>query len=94
MKPLVQAFYDPATREIAVMRGDSAEVTFLDAASGKIVARLKMPTRKLEASAAAPCCSAGGAAWPAAPTPVAPSPGDALVQIGQRQCSAPQRSSY
>jgi len=46
------AFYDPATKEIAVMRGDSAEVTFLDAATGKIVARLKMPTKKLEASAA------------------------------------------
>ncbi len=46
------AFYDPVTREIAVMRGDSAEVTFLEAATGKIVARLQMPTRKLEASAA------------------------------------------
>ena len=46
------ASYDPATKEIAVMRGDSAEVTFLEAASGRIVARLRMPTRKLEASAA------------------------------------------
>lgn len=46
------AFYDPVTKEIAVMRGDSAEVTFLEAASGKVVGRLKMPTRKLEASAA------------------------------------------
>jgi hypothetical protein len=46
------AFYDPVTREIAVMRGDAAEITFLDAATGKIVARLKMPTKKLEASAA------------------------------------------
>ena len=46
------AFYDPVTKEIAVMRGDSAEVTYLDAASGKIVARLKMPTKKLEGSAA------------------------------------------
>lgn len=46
------AFYDPATKEIAVMRGDSAEVTFLEAATGKVVARLKMPTKKLEASAA------------------------------------------
>jgi hypothetical protein len=45
-------FYDPVTREIAVMRGDESEVTFLDAASGRIVARLKMPSKKLEASAA------------------------------------------
>jgi DNA-binding beta-propeller fold protein YncE len=34
------------------MRGDSSEVTFVEAATGKIVARLKMPTKKLEASAA------------------------------------------
>jgi DNA-binding beta-propeller fold protein YncE len=46
------AFYDPVTKEIAVMRGDSAEITFLEAATGRIVARLKMPTKKLEASAA------------------------------------------
>ena len=46
------AFYDPVTKEIAVMRGDSAEVTFLEAASGRIVARLRMPSKKLEASAA------------------------------------------
>jgi len=46
------AFYDPVTKQIAVMRGDAAEITFLDAASGRIVARLKAPTKKLEASAA------------------------------------------
>jgi DNA-binding beta-propeller fold protein YncE len=46
------AFYDSATRQIAVMRGDAAEITYIDAASGKIVARLKMPTKKLEGSAA------------------------------------------
>ena len=47
------AFYDPVTREIAVMRGDSNEITYLDAKTGKVVARLPMPeSKKLEASAA------------------------------------------
>ena len=46
------AFYDPVTKEIAFMRGDSNEITYVAAATGKIVARLKMPSKKLEASAA------------------------------------------
>jgi hypothetical protein len=46
------AFYDPVTKEIAFMRGDSEEITYVEAKSGKIVARLKMPSKKLEASAA------------------------------------------
>lgn len=46
------AFYDPETKKVAVMRGDSAEVTFVDAAAGVVTGRLKMPSRKLEASAA------------------------------------------
>jgi DNA-binding beta-propeller fold protein YncE len=46
------AFYDPLTKEIAFMRGDSEEITYVSASDGKIVARLKMPSKKLEASAA------------------------------------------
>ena len=46
------AFYDPSTRQVAFMRGDSGEITYVDAKSGRVVARLAMPTKKLEASAA------------------------------------------
>ena len=46
------AFYDPVTKEVAFTRGDSNEITFVDAATGKIVTRLKFGTKKLEASAA------------------------------------------
>jgi DNA-binding beta-propeller fold protein YncE len=46
------AFYDPVTKEIAYMRGDSNEITYVAAETGKITARLAMPSKKLEASAA------------------------------------------
>jgi DNA-binding beta-propeller fold protein YncE len=46
------AFYDPVTKEVAFMRGDSSEITYVAAESGKIVARLKMPSKKLESSSA------------------------------------------
>ena len=45
-------FYDPVTKEIAFMRGDSQEITYVEAKSGAVVARLPMPSNKLEASAA------------------------------------------
>jgi len=46
------AFYDPATKQVAVMRGDSAEVTFVDPVDARVLGRLKMPSKKLEASVA------------------------------------------
>jgi DNA-binding beta-propeller fold protein YncE len=46
------AFYDPVTKEVAFMRGDSNEITYVDGATGKVAARLAMPSKKLEASAA------------------------------------------
>jgi hypothetical protein len=45
------AFYDPVTKQIAIMRGDSREMTFLDARSGAILARLPIESNKLEATA-------------------------------------------
>jgi DNA-binding beta-propeller fold protein YncE len=46
------AFYDPATKQVAFMRGDSGEITYVDAKTGQVVSRLPMPSKKLEASAA------------------------------------------
>ena len=46
------AFYDPVTKQIAVTRGDSSEITYLSAPSGEVVARLKLPSKKLEGTVA------------------------------------------
>ena len=45
------AYYEPVTKQLAFMRGDSKEITFLDAKTGSIVTRLKMDSEKLEAAA-------------------------------------------
>ena len=44
-------FYDPVTKQIAFMRGDSHEITYVDAKSAAVVGRLAMQSKKLEASA-------------------------------------------
>lgn len=44
-------FYDPVTKQIAFMRGDSREITYVDAKSAAVVGRLAMQSKKLEASA-------------------------------------------
>jgi DNA-binding beta-propeller fold protein YncE len=44
--------YDPATSQVAIARGDSRELTFVDARSGEISGRIAMPARKLEAAVA------------------------------------------
>ena len=45
-------FYDPKTKQIVVTRGDSKELTFVDAKSGKVTGRLAMESKKLEATVA------------------------------------------
>jgi DNA-binding beta-propeller fold protein YncE len=42
--------YDPATRQVAVARGDSKELTYVDAKTGQVSGRVAMPAKKLEAS--------------------------------------------
>jgi hypothetical protein len=42
--------YEPVTKQIAVTMGDSKQIAFLDAKTGKHVATLKMPGEKLEAA--------------------------------------------
>lgn len=44
-------FYDPVTKQIAFMRGDSREITYVDAKSAAVLGRLAMQSKKLEASA-------------------------------------------
>ncbi len=43
--------YEPVTGQILFTMGDSGQVAFMDARSGKVVARLSLPSRKIEASA-------------------------------------------
>ncbi|HUW52454.1 MAG TPA: YncE family protein [Rhodanobacter sp.] len=43
--------YEPVTGQILFTMGDSGKVAFMDARSGKVVATLPMPSRKIEASA-------------------------------------------
>lgn len=45
------AVYDPATGEVAFMSGDSRKITFLKAATGKLLGTLPMASESLEASA-------------------------------------------
>ena len=42
------AFYDAATKQLAFTRGDDHELTFVDAATGKITGRLHMAAEELE----------------------------------------------
>ena len=46
------AFYDPFTKQVVFMRGDSREMTFVEASTGKILNRLKTDSKKLEATVA------------------------------------------
>lgn len=45
------AFYDPASKQLAFMMGDSRAVAFVDAATGEPRGKLPMPSEKLEAAA-------------------------------------------
>lgn len=45
------AFYDPVTKQLAFMMGDSKEIAFLDARTGSVVGKLKMESKKLDGSA-------------------------------------------
>jgi DNA-binding beta-propeller fold protein YncE len=44
--------YDPASKQVTVARGDSKELTFVDAKTGRVSGRLAMPAKKLEAAVA------------------------------------------
>ena len=44
-------FYDPVSKQVVFMRGDSKEMTFVDAKTGTIAARLAMASKKLEGTA-------------------------------------------
>jgi len=44
------AFYDPATKQLAFMMGDSRQIAFVDAKSGALLGKLKMESEKLESS--------------------------------------------
>ncbi len=44
------AFYDPVTRQLAFMMGDSRQLAFVDARSGALLGKLKMESDKLESS--------------------------------------------
>jgi len=46
------AFYDPFTKQVVFMRGDSREMTFVEASTGKILNRMKTDSKKLEATVA------------------------------------------
>ncbi|HLG86965.1 MAG TPA: YncE family protein [Alphaproteobacteria bacterium] len=46
------AFYDPATKQIVLTQGDSKQLAFLDARTGKVTAKIKMASEKLEGTAA------------------------------------------
>lgn len=46
------AFYEPVTRQLAFMMGDSRQIAFLDAGTGTRLGTLKMQSGKLEAAAA------------------------------------------
>lgn len=46
------AYYDSTTKQVVFMRGESREMTFVEASSGKILKRLKTKSKKLEASVA------------------------------------------
>ncbi|QUD89595.1 YncE family protein [Phenylobacterium montanum] len=46
------SFYEPATGQLAFMRGDDHEITFVDARSGAVTARTKTISDELEAAAA------------------------------------------
>lgn len=45
------AFYEPVTRQVAFMMGDSQQIAFLDAKTGTVAGNLKMESRKLDGSA-------------------------------------------
>jgi DNA-binding beta-propeller fold protein YncE len=45
------AFYEPITRQLAFMMGDSALITFVDARSGAITGRLSTASHKLDGTA-------------------------------------------
>jgi DNA-binding beta-propeller fold protein YncE len=44
------AFYDPVTRQLAFMMGDSKQIAFVDARTGALLGKLKMESEKLESS--------------------------------------------
>jgi hypothetical protein len=44
------AFYDPQSKQLLVMMGDSKQIAFVDAASGKLLGKLKMDSEKLESA--------------------------------------------
>ena len=44
-------FYEPVTKQVVFMRGDSKEMTFVDAQTGKVSGRLSMQSKKLEGTA-------------------------------------------
>ena len=46
------AFYDPYSKQVVFMRGDSREMTFIEASTGKILNRMKTDSKKLEATVA------------------------------------------
>ena len=45
------AFYDPATGQLAFMMGDSKQIAFVEAKSGKLLGKLAMDSSKLESAA-------------------------------------------
>jgi hypothetical protein len=46
------AFYEPVTKQVAFMMGDSKQIAFVDAKTGSVVGKLKMESHKLDGSAA------------------------------------------
>lgn len=44
-------FYEPVTKQVVFMRGDSKEMTFVDAKSGEVTGKLAMKSKKLEGTA-------------------------------------------
>jgi hypothetical protein len=44
------AFYEPQSKQLLFMMGDSKQVAFVDAASGKLLGKLKMDSEKLESA--------------------------------------------